>query len=101
MLAEEIVKYCRCCACGGPLTGIPTMVQVPVTITWGFPKWGNFITGAKDQGVAYICDPCQDKPGFGYTDVKNVVEFYSGTNVRYHSIIWHRGQNDRLTAQLT
>jgi len=38
MLAEEIVKYCRCCACGGPLTGIPTMVQVPVTITWGFPK---------------------------------------------------------------
>ena len=100
MEMHQIYKHVKCCVCGGALDPTPIALQIPVTITWDFPKWGNFITGAKDQGLAYICDACANAQ-VKYEDVKSVVEFFSNNGVKYHSITWVTGPNNRLIAQLT
>ena len=100
MELDQISKYVKCCACGGSLADVPCTVQIPVLVTWNTPKWGNFLTGAQNQGVAFICDLCAAKD-INYTDIKSVVEFFSGNSVKYHSITWVKGPNNRLTAQLT
>lgn len=101
MEPAETYKYVKCCACDGELTNPPFLVQIPVTITWESPKWGNFITGAKDQGVGFLCSTCANTKGFDYTRIRRVVEFFSGNGVKYHPITWVIGQNNRLIAQLT
>lgn len=75
MEMDQIHRHVKCCACEGELMENPCVVQVPVTITWGFPKWGNFLTGIENQGVAFVCDSCNG-PSSRYTDIKNVVEFF-------------------------
>ena len=97
----EISRHCKCCACGGQLAGFPVAVQIPVTITWESPKWGNFLSGVENQGVAFICDACAETEGFQYTAIKNVVQFFSANGVKYHPITWVSGPNNRLVAQLT
>jgi len=97
---HEVHKHVKCCACGGALDPTPIALHIPVLITWEFPKWGNFLTGVKDQGIAYICDACANK-NIEYTNVKNVVELFSKNGVKYHPITWVTGPNNRLTAQLT
>lgn len=100
MEMNKVYKYCKCCICEGQLPVNPCMVQIPITITWEFPKWGNFLTGAQDQGVAFICDSCNIS-SMKYTDIKSVVEFFHNNGVRYHSITWTTGANNKLTAHLT
>lgn len=86
MEANKIHKYCKCCICQGALAKVPIMAQVPVTVSWGYPVWGNFLTGKSSQGCAYICDACEWTKGL--KDIKYVVEFTGDTGVRYHAIAW-------------
>lgn len=87
MEMSEIHKRCKCCICDGALGNPPNALQIPVTVTWGSPKWGNFLTGEKDQGVSFVCDGCLSGYTHGITIVKNVVEF-KGVEVIYHPVSW-------------
>lgn len=101
MELDKIKEHVKCCICDAALGDPPCSIQVPVHICWDAPKWGNFISGVYDQGIAFVCDACADKRPFDYKKIKCVVEFLSGNKVRYHGIVWLAVDKGKLTAVLT
>lgn len=76
MNSEEIHRHVKCCMCEGTLPVNPTMVQLPVTITWAFPQWGNSIKCAHDDRK-------------DLKDVRYAVEFMNDNGVKYHRLRWN------------
>lgn len=100
MEISQIHKHCKCCICNGVLPDSPNALQIPVTVTWDSPKWGNFLTGAKDQGVAFVCDTCISGYKHGITHVVHVVEFGAGNSVTYHPVTWDAFDKRYLLAHI-
>lgn len=89
-----------CCICSATTSMKKgAAVQINVTITWDFPKWGNFLTGSKDQGVAIICDPCFKKNIKDWSVLQSVIEFRN-QGVIYHYLEWIKTDSGRLIPSL-
>lgn len=86
------MQLINCCFCDSTTTkDAGYWVRVNVPITWNYPKWGNFVTGINNAGMALCCEKCNN-PKTELKDCKHVIEFPEGDNgVIYHPISWTNG----------
>jgi hypothetical protein len=60
------------------------MIGLKVMAEWKYPVMGNFLTGAKGQAMAYLCNVCYA----GGIAPKYAVEFVDGKqdDLKYHPV---------------
>jgi hypothetical protein len=85
---KQIKDRGKCCISEKPLKTSKhvNMIQLDRKATWGFPVWGNLLTGQDNMACAYVHDDCiDDNTGKIMGDIKYAVEL-RGDEFIYHPI---------------